>query len=70
MTVSDELVEKVNTVGSSKLVKKKLNFDTNIKEMEEKTPDHDKYITTPEFNKLAKENFDETLKESKFSKQK
>ena len=70
MTVSDELIEKVNTVGSSKLVKKKLNLDTNIKEMEEKTPDHDKYITTPEFNKLAKENFDETLKESKFSKQK
>ena len=26
--------------------------------------DHDKYITTPEFNKLTKENFDERLKQA------
>ena len=26
-------------------------------------PDHHKYINTPEFNKLIKENFDERLKQ-------
>ena len=29
-----------------------------------KTFDHGKYITTPEFNKLTKENFDERLKQA------
>ena len=33
-----------------------------MKEIEEKAPDQDKYTTTPEFNKLTKENFTERLK--------
>ena len=33
-----------------------------IKEIE--IPNHDKYITTSEFNKLTKENFDERLKKA------
>ena len=34
---------------------KKTNYDTNISELEKKLTDHnhDKYITTPEFNTLA-----------------
>ena len=40
-------------------VKKKTGYNTKIKEIENKFPDHDhdKYITTPEFNKLRAENF-------------
>ena len=40
---------------------KKLTM-AKIKEIE--IPNHDKYITTPEFNKLTKENFDERLKKA------
>ena len=32
-------------------------LNTKISEVENKTPNHDKYITTPEFNKLTAENF-------------
>ena len=32
--------------------------------------DHDKYITTPEFSKLAAENFAVRLTQAKFRKQK
>ena len=28
-------------------------LNTKISEVENKTPNHDKYITTPEFNKLT-----------------
>ena len=37
-----------------------LNIKTS--EVENKIPNHDKYITTPEFNKLAAENFTARLK--------
>ena len=30
------------------------DYTTKIEEIEKKKPDHDKYITTPEFNELAK----------------
>ena len=38
---------------------KKTDYNTKISEIEKKITDHnhDKYITTPEFNKLATENF-------------
>ena len=38
---------------------KKTDYNTKINEIEKKTIDHnhDKYITTPEFNKLTVENF-------------
>ena len=38
---------------------KKTNYNTKITEIEKKITDHnhDKYITTPEFNKLTVENF-------------
>ena len=39
--------------------KKKTDYNTKIDEIEKKITDHghDKYITTPEFNKLTAENF-------------
>ena len=38
---------------------KKTYYDTKVNETEKKITDHkhDKYITTPEFNKLTAENF-------------
>ena len=38
---------------------KKTDYDTKVNETEKKITDHkhDKYITTPEFNKLTAENF-------------
>ena len=42
---------------------KKTNYDTNISELEKKLTDHnhDKYITTPEFNTLAASVFNARL---------
>ena len=39
-------------------------FNTNISEVENKIPNHGKYITTPEFNKLTAENIAVTLKQA------
>ena len=62
-TVYDHLVTTVNAINTSELVLK-TDYNTKIKEIEAKIPpDHDKYITTPEFNKLTKEKFDERLKQ-------
>ena len=47
-----------HTADVSNLVKKKTtDYDTKISEIEMKVTDHDhdKYITTPEFNKLTAE---------------
>ena len=47
-----------------KYLVKKINFNTKINELENKTTDHnyDKYITNPEFNKFTEEIFDLRLK--------
>ena len=39
-------------------------LNTKISEVENKIPRHDKYITTPEFNKLTAENFTARLKQA------
>ena len=36
-------------------------FSTKISERENKIPDHAKYITTPQFNKLTADTFTERL---------
>ena len=36
---------------------KKADYNAKIEEIEKKLPDHDKYISIPEFNKLIKERF-------------
>ena len=42
----------------------KTKYNTKIYENEEKIHDHDKYITTSDFNKLTKENFDDRLEQA------
>ena len=39
-------------------------FNTKISEVENKIPDHAKYITTQEFNKLTAKNFAARLKQT------
>ena len=39
-------------------------LNTKISEVENKIPNHDKYITTPEFNKLTAESFAARLKQA------
>ena len=53
----------INTADTSHLVKK-TDYSININEIEKKITDHnhDKYITTQEFNKLTWYNFTERLK--------
>ena len=55
----------------SSLVKKKTNYNTKITEIEKKLTDHnhDKYITTPEFNTLAADVFNARLAQVNFIKQ-
>ena len=52
-TALSAVENKITSVSS--LVKKKTDYDTKISEVEKKLTDHnhDKYITTPEFNTLA-----------------
>ena len=51
-----------------KFLVKKTDYDTKITEIEKKLSDHnhDKYITTPEFNKLTAENFAARLAQANF----
>ena len=48
------------------LLKKKTDYNTKISDLEKKLNDHkhNKYITTPEFNKLTTENFAARLKQA------
>ena len=39
-------------------------LNTKIKEVENKIPNHEKFITTPEFNKLTAQNFTARLKQA------
>ena len=39
-------------------------LNTKISEVENKIPNHDKYSTTPEFNKLTAENFTARLEQA------
>ena len=52
-----------NKIPSVSYLVKKTDYDTKVSEIERKITDHnhDKYITTPEFNKLTNENFDARL---------
>ena len=60
-TVLTAVENKTSTVSS--LVKKKKNYDTKITEFDKKFTDHnhEKYITTPEFNTLAASVFNARL---------
>ena len=65
----NELVTKPNaiqTTDTSNLVKK-ADYNTKINEIEEKKPNHGKYITTQKFKKLTADNFAARLKKSEIS---
>ena len=62
-------VNAIQVVDTSNLVSK-ADYNTKIDEIEKKIPDHSKYITTPEFNKLTAENLSERLKEAKLATKK
>ena len=53
-----------NKIPSVSNLVKKTDYNTKINEIEKKITDHnhDKYITTPEFNNLTSENFAARLK--------
>ena len=55
-----------NKISSVSNLVKKIDYNTKINEIEKKITDHnhDKYITTPEFNKLTSENFAARLKQA------
>ena len=61
------MVKKVNAIQTNDTgdLVQKTDYNTKIYEIEEKinNHDHDKYITTQEFNKLTLENFDIRLKQ-------
>ena len=52
-----------NKIPSVTNLVKETDYNTKVSETEKKLTDHthDKYITTPEFNKLTVENFAERL---------
>ena len=58
-----------NKIPSVSNIVKKTDYNTKINEIEKKITDHDhdKYITTPEINKLIAENFAARLKQANFS---
>ena len=57
------MVKNFNGIQNTKLVKKP-TATQKIVEIENKTLDHYKYVATPEFNKLTKGSFAETLKQA------
>ena len=68
-TKYDELVKifiSIKTADTSSLVEKS-DYNTKIGEIEKNAPDHSKYITTPEFNKIAAVNFAARLAEAKLA---
>ena len=57
-----------NKIPSVSSLVKKTDYDTKISELEKKLTDHnhDKYITTPEFNTLAADGFNARLVQANF----
>ena len=63
---STTVENKIPNVSGLVKKKKKIDYNTKINEIESKITDHnhDKYITTREFNKLTTENFKARLKQA------
>ena len=59
LVITSTLTAVINKIRSVSNLVEKTVYDTKISELEEKLTDqkNDKYITTPEFNKLTAENF-------------
>ena len=61
-TLNTKLV-KLRIPDTSSLVNTTI-LNTKTSEVEKKIPNHDKYITTPEFNKLTAESFPARIKQA------
>ena len=59
LATTSALIAVENKIPNVSSLVKKTDYDTKVNEIEKKITDHkhDKYITTPEFNKLTAENF-------------
>lgn len=55
-------VSTIQTIDTSDLGKK-AEQNTKIAEIKKKIPDHDNYSSTPDCNKLTKQNFSKILKQ-------
>ena len=53
----------IQTTDTINLLKKGA-YNTKIEEIEKKRPNHDKYVTTQELNKLTGDNFTDRLKQA------
>ena len=64
LSTNSSLTAVENKVPNVSNLVRKTDYNTTINEIKKKITghDHDKYITTPEFNKLTSENFTATLK--------
>ena len=62
--IKSDLENKIPNISS--LVKKKTDYSTKISETEKKVADHnhDKYIISPEFNKIKIKHFSARLKQA------
>ena len=61
------MVKKVKAIqinDTSKIVKN-ADYNTKVKEIEDESPNRDKYIITKEFNKITAENVTAKLKQTK-----
>ena len=63
MVTTSALTAIESKIPSVSNLAKKTDYETKISELEKKLTNHnhDKYITTPEFNKLTAENFSARL---------
>ena len=70
LSTNSSLTAVENKVPNVSNLVRKTDYNTTINEIKKKITghDHDKYITTPEFNKLTSENFTATLNKVKFNK--
>ena len=66
LATKNELATVENKIPDVSSLVKKTDYHTKINNVEKKVSDHnqDKYITTPEFNKLTTENFKARLKQA------
>ena len=55
--LNTKISKDVDKILKTSNLKTATNLNTKVNEVENKIPNHDKYVTTPEFNKLTAETF-------------
>ena len=64
--VFDKLFTKTNAISTS-MLDKKTDYNANVTWIDHKIPNHNKFITAPDFNKLTEEKNCSLYKNDKFS---